>query len=531
MLKAEGSNTQKEINVEVIKSIESITVDKTETSIKQGKEDSITVTLNPQEATEDLKFESSDENVATVYKDSSRNGANVYKVFGNSGGSAQIRFYSDNNPQIIKTVNVTVIKQDMPEVTSVTIENAEEGKVFKTGEEMILRLNFDSAVKGDVPELSMKFGDYYSVNKAEFIDKIENDTVLRYKYVVADGDNGELTVQKLLGGQLTDIENSVKATTTLANNVYNSTEGDIEEIEYVNDGLYETVEGAVADTENPEIRIVSYIDKSSNWLKNGDEIKVQIASEEELKEKPTVLFNGIEANVEGEGAIYTASLPVDEKIEDGYVEIKVDNIVDLAGNTKEAIVAKEYNIDEAIIVDNSAPIVSSLNIKKELGKELNAGESFDIIVNFADTANVTKEFITSESIPGLNLKFGGKDAKGTLTSDYEPGKYVQAIKYTYTVAKEDKGEVTVEGMTGTVTDAAGNVSDLSTMNIKSNMAEAQTDNNPTTPVDISKTTNTTNITRTPTTGDKIAMSAAILLTVILTAVIVELVFRRNKRDI
>ena len=108
---------------------------------------------------------------------------------------------------------------------------------------------------------------------------------------------------------------------------------------------------------------------------------------------------------------------------------------------------------------------------------------------------------------------------------------MQAIKYTYTVSAEDKGKVTIDGMNGIIEDAAGNASDLSTMNIKSNMAEAQTDNNPTTPVDISKTTNTTNITRTPTTGDKIAMSAAILLTVILTAVIVELVFRRNKRDI
>ena len=273
------------------------------------------------------------------------------------------------------------------------------------------------------------------------------------------------------------------------------------------------------------LEIVSIIDKDSNWLKTGDEIKVQVVADDELKEKPEVTFNGIKATVEGEYRLYTASMKVTENMQDGVVEVKVDNIVDLAGNKKEAVVLKENGIINPIIIDNSAPIVSSVNIKKKQGEEVKPGESFDIVVNFADTANVTKEYITSESVPVLKLKIGGKEAKGTITSDYKPGDYVQVIKYTYTVSAEDKGEVTIEEMSGIIEDIAGNTSDLSKMNIKSTIKGTEEDS-----LESTDKKEISNTSKTPTTGDKIAMSAAILLTVILTAVIVELLYRRNKNN-
>ena len=52
--------------------------------------------------------------------------------------------------------------------------------------------------------------------------------VLRYRYVVADGDNGELTIEKMLGGELTDYTGKVKANTAQENNEYNSTQGEIQ---------------------------------------------------------------------------------------------------------------------------------------------------------------------------------------------------------------------------------------------------------------------------------------------------------------
>jgi len=326
------------------------------------------------------------------------------------------------------------------------------------------------------PNIKLKFGDYQSKNKANFVEGLENNTVIRYKYKVADGDNGELMVEKLSGGLLTDITKKIAAITSKENDVYNSTQSESTDKEYINDGIYEKIEGVTADTTNPAVRVLTIVDKDTNWLKNGDEIKVQVVSEEALKEAPTVLFNEKAAKVEGEGTVFTASLPVTSELADGYLEIKVDNMVDTAGNTREAVVAKESNINEPIIIDNSAPTIASVNIGKEEGKEYAAGETFNIIVKFKDVANVTKEYITASEIPGINLKFGGKAAQGTITSDYEAGKYVEQIKYTYTVAQGDKGEVTVDSMSGIVEDVAGNVSDLSKVKIASNSKETPVSN-------------------------------------------------------
>ena len=283
------------------------------------------------------------------------------------------------------------------------------------------------------------------------------------------------------------------------------------------------------------MRIVTDVDKDCNWLKNGDEIKVQILSEENLQEKPTVYFNGQEAKVEGENSVYTASMKVNSKLSDGYLEIKVDNIVDTAGNTHEAVVAKEDNINEPIIIDNSAPTVESVKIRKEEGKELAEGEKVDIIVNFKDTANVTKEYITASEVPELDLKFGGKAAQGTITSDYEVGKYVESIKYTYTVAKEDKGEITVDSMSGTVTDVAGNVTDLSKIKIESQISQNTPNNNSN---NNNKNNNTNQNTapsltysvQSPKTGDKIVKYICILLAVGVVIVVVEYCYRKNKKD-
>ena len=535
MMLLKSGSAEQNVDIKVEQYIETIQADITNLEVEQGKEESILLTINPVNATEELKFTTKDPNIAIVRQDSANK--NLYKVYGNSAGTTEIIFSAKNTSQ---TVPVKVTKQETPEIKSITVENSENKKKYKAGEEMIIRVEFDDIVKGTVPEISLKFGNHYSINKAECINGIEQDTIIRYKYIVADGDNGELMVEKLQGGNLTDSTGEIKAITVLENDKYyptldrlyklgssaNDNDEELETKSYINNGVYQNT-GVEADTQVEDITLESAVDKDSNWLKNGDVIKVKISTEK-LKEKPTVTFNGIEAQVEGEGDTYTASMPVTENLADGYVEVKVDNIIDEMGNTKEAVVAKQSGIEEPIIIDNSAPIISSINIMKKQGEEVKTGESFDIVVNFKDTANVTKEYITSESTPGLKLKIGGKDAKGTLTSEYKPGEYVQAIKYTYTVSAEDKGEVTVDGMTGIVTDVAGNSSDLVMLDIKSNTSEKKEDNNPTTPVDISKTTNTT---KTPTTGDKIAMSAAILLTVILTAVIVELLYRRNKRDI
>ena len=544
----QSENNTTDIDIKVEQFIKTIDIKNniTEISLPEGKEETIEVTVNPENATEGLKFKTSDLDVAEITQDAKNNNVYKFKIKGNNAGTAQITF---SGRDISKTVTVNVKKH--PEIKNITVENSGNKKKFKAGDEIIINVEFDEKIKGTVPDLSIKFGDHYSVNKVEKINEIYQDTTLRYKYVIADGDNGELMVVRLQNGKLTNLVGDVTATTVLENEGYypsairllkssgsaSDSEEEIEDVkpeDYLNTGIYQNT-GVEADTEVESIKLYSDVDKDCNWLKNGDVVKVKIVPEEVLQEKPVVTFNGIQASVEETGDTYTASMPVTEKLADGYVEVKVDNIIDEMGNKKDAIVATKTGIDDPIIIDNSAPIISSINIMKKQGEEVKEGESIDIVVNFKDSVNVTKEYIVAEKTPGLNLKIGEKDAKGTLVADYKAGDYVQAIKYTYTVAKEDKGQIKVEKMSGIVTDIAGNSTDLSTLEIRANENANPEDNNPTTPVDKKETTNpssnTSNVSKTPKTGDKILMITAIFAMVALTAVIVELLYRRNKRDI
>lgn len=517
----ESDNEKKEINVNVTKAIESIDVDKTDVTVKQGSQEEFKVTINPSNATEDLKVESKDTGIARVSYDAQ---TNSYKISGVQEGNTAVEVYSASNSELKKIIHVKVDKMELPTITKVTVENNEGNKVYKAGDEIYLRINFDGSVIGTVPELKIKFGNYYSVNNTKFVEGLENNTILRYKYTVAEGDNGKLMIEKLSGGVLTDTTKDITAVTSKVSDVFEQIKAANPDKDYINDGIYETIEEIEADTTGPIVKVVTSVDKDTNWLKDGDEIKVQILSEESLKAAPTVYFNGLKAKVEGSDSVFTASLPVTKDLKDGYLEIKVTDIVDSVGNAREAVIAKQDNINEPIIIDNSAPIISSVKIKKEQGKELKPGETVDIQVKFADNANVTKEYITSEDIPLLNLKVGGKDAKGTITSDYEVGKYVQSIKYTYTFAEGDSGEITVDGMSGIITDVAGNETDLSKIKI-ANQNTKQTEEPK------QENTNYVIATKTPKTGDNVIIYVGIIL--VITGIgmfIVEYIHRKNKKN-
>ena len=115
-----------------------------------------------------------------------------------------------------KTVNVEVAGKGIPSIIDVSVENSNGDKIYTAGEEMIIRVSFDNPVNvGEIPELTLKFGEAYSVNKTEFIDVTDDNTCIRYKYVVAEGDNGVLTVKRLSGGLITDLTKKIEATTML----------------------------------------------------------------------------------------------------------------------------------------------------------------------------------------------------------------------------------------------------------------------------------------------------------------------------
>ena len=475
----ESDGKTKQIDINVVKPVESIQTDKTKVTVRQGQKEEIQVTVNPQNATENIEFESADTNIAIVGYDKYEN---RYTVQGVNDGTTTVTFFSPSNKNIKSTVTVQVVKQDTPKISNIEVENADKNKVLVKDDEFYIKVNFDSEIIGEEPKLSIKFGDYNSIGDAEFVEKQNNGKTLKYKYKIQEGDNGVLQIERLIGGSLTDNTNTIQAITSMENDVINNLNAENNTDNFINNSIYKTIEDVVADTSSPEIKIQAMVDKDSNWLKEGDEIKVKIIPKEELKNAPTVIFDEVAANVEeiqedGKNS-YIASLPVTGLMDEGYLSICVENIVDKAGNNLEEFYAEEEGIDEPIIIDNAKPMVESVTIFKEEGKDIKEGDNIKIVVGFGDLEGITNEYVSAKEVPTLNVKVGGNEAKGTITSDYEPGKYANKITYTYTVAKGETGEITVNKVNGEVTDAAGNTANLSDVSwVSGYKEENKTDDN------------------------------------------------------
>lgn len=228
--------------------------------------------------------------------------------------------------------------------------------------------------------------------------------------------------------------------------------------EFINDSIYAVVNGSEVDTTKPTITIKT--DAQNNWVKIGEELNVTIISSEELQNAPKVFFNDIEATVTGKNRVFNASLEVTNNLNEGYVEVKVNNYKDLVGNEGDEVIAKEKNIDEPIVVDNTPPSIENVFAVIEEGKEYKAGDTFEIVVEFEDKNRGSIEYIKTDEIPKLDLKFGENDATGELKCTYTPGEYVQEIIYTYTISENDNGMLKVAGVSGKITDAAGNVAEI-----------------------------------------------------------------------
>ena len=244
-------------------------------------------------------------------------------------------------------------------------------------------------------------------------------------------------------------------------------------LETVPNGINLLVGEVIADTTAPEITVVPEIEKDSYYLNKGDIVKVNITSNEDLAELPTVTMGGQVATVEGSGKEYTASLEINDKIKEGYLEIQVSGCRDLSGNEANLTVINEENMDEPIVIDYSKSTIKTIDIMAEEGKNYKAGDKVKIKVIFEDENMKNRnEYIAAEEVPVLNIKFGRNKAEGNLESDYTVGEYVNSIIYTYTISEKDIGKMTINNITGNIEDAAGNKTDLSKINI-SNVVTGQ----------------------------------------------------------
>lgn len=496
--------------VSIVESIREINIDKQDITLKETQTVEIEIHINPSTATEEPVIRSKDEKIASIYKNGN---TDTYKIVGNAEGSTQIEVYSPSDSEIIQTIQVTVKKLVAPEITNIIISQDNNEEIYKEDEKINIKFVFSEKMKGEAPELNISFGNYSSIGTPEFKGFEDDDTAIVYEYSLQEGDNGILVIDSLVGGSLTDDASMINAILTIDSkyinheeeqeqeempeestaeeeinlqkddikySVYKSNikmfaaqesetveeeqeETETEETEVISQGIDQPVEGVFADTESPTITIKTDIDKNSCWLTKGDIAQIKIETSEELDGKPVVKINGIEAQVEGEGTEYTASLEITDELEEGLLEITVENYKDLAGNVGETLIVKEDNIDEPIIVDNSDTMIDTIEVITEEDKEYKAGDTFKIKVSFADSTMDRIEYISAEEMPQIGIKFGGVEAQGKIECDYGLGEYVDSITYTYTIAEEDDGKIEITGLVGTIVDIAGNQTDLSTI--------------------------------------------------------------------
>ena len=514
--------------VKVIESIKNIAVKKQSINIKETQEEEIEIELEPITATESPIVISNNGNIAKVYKDEE---TGAHKVVGVAKGTTTIEVSCPSDQEIKQTIEVNVVELSTPSIKSITINQEEEEKLYGIGEKLNIKFTFTDMIKGDVPSLNIKFGDYTSAGKTKFVGFEDNNTAIAYEYTVEEGDNGVLVIDNLEGGTLKDETEKLDAILTATqyyyeedsiqqaepqeelfkgeisnfdenpktsevdtiNNTYltnvsllkavsneseyKETQNNTEEVEVVSDGINRVINAVKADTTKPKLTVEAYVDKNSCWLKSEDVAKISIISSEELKQAPTVIMGGFEAIVEGEGTEFTASLLVTEDLEEGYLEVKVKGYEDFAGNVGEEVTAKEENINEPIIIDNSETIIKSVELIKEDGKEYVSGEQFKIRVTFADKTIDRVEYISASEMPKIGIRFGENEAQGKLESDYVVGEYVDSIIYTYTISEKDSGKLSINGIEGTIVDVAGNETDLSKIEELPKVAVINVDSN------------------------------------------------------
>ena len=476
------------------------------------------------DATEEPIITSSDEDIARMYKDEE---TGAYKILAISEGEATIEISSPTNEDVKETIKVNVKPLNIPTIQKVTIDQDEGQQEYKKGEKISFKVVFSEEIKGEVPELQLVFGNNSSVGIPKFVGIEDNNTAIRYEYEVQEGDNGILKILGLNGGNLTDDTGKMDTILTVNNEEEEFTIEETEEnidienetlevssndesedeskelseeyissntkafvgddvteqdemsdeltgnLETVPNGINLLVGEVIADTTAPEITVVPEIEKDSYYLNKGDIVKVNITSNEDLAELPTVTMGGQVATVEGSGKEYTASLEINDKIKEGYLEIQVSGCRDLSGNEANLTVINEENMDEPIVIDYSKSTIKTIDIMAEEGKNYKAGDKVKIKVVFEDENMKNRnEYIAAEEVPVLNIKFGRNKAEGNLESDYTVGEYVNSIIYTYTISEKDIGKMTINNITGNIEDAAGNKTDLSKINI-SNVVTGQ----------------------------------------------------------
>lgn len=385
---------------------------------------------------------------------------------------------------------VYVMASKNPEIVSITA--VEKDKILKAGDKITITVEFDQNIKGDVPEMKLYFDENEALGKLEGI--IEGNKII-YTYEIEEEDNGQLYVGEITlaeGKVLTDERENAEANLNII-------------------GLY-NVEGIYVWQKTPELEVNLIPSGDSFEVKEGDTVTINISASKDLKYAPILKVANKEIKTTGKGSQYEAIVKITKGvIPEGRLKVEVDAVEDIYGNVSES---KEVNntVDiDTVIVDYTKPTINNIRLENYT-EDLKEGDKIKIKVTFADKTKGTTETVLMPTkevngeivnvFPTMKLLFGGKEAKGNMTVVYEetslkqtilndPEKieagedettienielpYSDTIIYAYTLTKEDKGDIAIKSISGTVYDMAGNESKLDYVN-KNNNSEEKEDN-------------------------------------------------------
>ena len=378
-------------------------------------------------------------------------------------------FSSNSNLEIdITSANIYFDTTKPIVTTEVQAVNPRDG-VYTTGEELRIIATSSEEVEvydyfipmrhSIVPRIKVGFGEnegkfYYGL--AQFVEEKINEngtTSWIYRYVISEGDEGDISLSYDYGEVIDKAGNSIDLTEL----------NDEENIFIIRD------RAIIADTTLPTVGITAK--KKENNTKtaiNGNVTNANVIEYTFTWSEEIVGFTAEDITVNN-GSKGTLSEPT--RNSDGTVTYTMDITTSVEnGNTGDiqVIVEKDAAKDrvglgnirtESVIrVDKQAPILVSLeafaesNIKvstdvDSVKQYYKAGEQVTIVATF-------NENVIASELPKLAIEFSESgNAKNTVSDGVIEG---NKITYTYVIKNGDNGRLSVKGFSGSVKDPAGN---------------------------------------------------------------------------
>ena len=317
-----------------------------------------------------------------------------------------------------ETFTGVIVDTTAPTVSSVTATAGD----YDAGKVLSLTLNMSEAVNvTGTPTLTLNDG-----GTATYVSGTGTNA-LTFSYTVAAGQNIAALAVTGVTGTITDLAGNALSTA----------------------GLPETFTGVIVDTTAPT---VSSVTATAGDYDAGKVLSLTLNMSEAVNVTgtPTLTLNdgGTATYVSGTGTnalTFSYTVAAGQNIAALAVTGVTGTITDLAGNALSTATLPETFT--GVIVDTTAPTVSSVTAT---AGDYDAGKVLSLTLNMSEAVNVT-------GTPTLTLNDGG-------TATYVSGTGTNALTFSYTVAAgQNIAALAVTGVTGTITDLAGNALSTATL--------------------------------------------------------------------